>query len=186
VRGWRSLIVASFAVAGLASGAVTSDDAVCYQLSATMTDGAVLSGTFTVDLEAAAENAYSSLVVYPIEEFDVELDGSTLFLGTEGGNLTELSLIQRSDPAIQELSLLVLADDAGSNAFGVIRFAPFTGAIGELVPIEGEFTSGYLDGAGYVEFGSVSLTVVPEPRVWVALSGVAMVAAWRRRRDRRA
>ena len=152
-----------------------------YELNATLDDGGILSGTFTLDLDVSPSSIAPQSAEFSIAEFDISLSNSSI-LTTGGGVVTSINIVQNSGSDSQSLFLSLISNDSASGAFGFIGFSPFTGQHQILSPIEGNFSSGFLDGAGAPNFVTAEVNAVPEPS-FVPLFLISLALAFRRVRN---
>ena len=183
-RTWTLLAGAILALAPGSHGAVTVGALVPYQLTATLDDGALLTGTFVLDLSVPDSSSTANYGRFEILSHDLLLTQSNLFAGATQGSSTGLVLVQqaRFSPSEQSLYIDFVADGGGSGVFGVIDFQPFSGPADIAGPIQGTPSGGYLDGGGVAYFTTVDLQVIPEPATFeLALLGAATAVLRRRR-----
>lgn len=175
IRTWTLAAAAILALVPGSHGAVTGGALVPYRLTATLDDGALLTGTFVLDLSVPDSSSTDNYGRFEILSHDLLLTQSTLFAGATQGSSTDLALVQqaRFAPSDQSLYIDFVADGGGSGVFGVIDFQPFNGPADIAGPIQGTHSGGYLDGGGVAYFTTVDLQVIPEP----ATSGLALLGA---------
>lgn len=180
LRG-RTLLMPLLSMTALCASApgatLSPPNIICYRVSAPLPDGAIFSGSFNLDLHASPDDFGFGRISYPVLDHNITIT-NTLLLGAGGssGTITELNLLQDTPRQRQELYFSVVNDAGSAGAFGLMVFSPFDGDGSSLMPIEGAYSFGYLDGAGQLDFESVTLTRIPEPSPLLLsiLSGIAI------------
>ena len=155
---------------------------IVYRIDSTLEDGAILTGTFTLDTEALDQIKSPTRGSFELTDLNLFLENSTILGSDTSAIVSDGQLFQNS--AFEQQGLVLnFVDELGQlSAFSSFGFSMFMGDPTQASPIlTDNFVGGSIDGSGMTEVVDFDIQVVPEPCSFVMLSLLTMNGIRRKR-----